>query len=108
MKTERVTCDGCGADLKHPRWYWLSLHPEGIRGHGAITRDHHFCDLSCIDQWRGREQMIALSWHKWMENGGAEPGIVGGFVEAPPEEHQRLRAEFEAAALAAFPMRRQG
>ena len=108
MKTERITCDGCGADLKPPRRYWLSLHPEGVHRAGAIMRDHHFCELGCLDQWRSRGQHIALAWHEWRESRVVVRGNLRCHPPPTEEERAEVAAEFEAAALAAFPMRRVG
>jgi hypothetical protein len=97
MKTERVTCDGCGGDLTHAarhKMVWVLHH--------RITRelpnydDNHFCDAACLDQWSGRETFRAGLWKKWRSE------------ECVPADSAELRDEFEAAALAAFPMRRVG
>lgn len=68
MRTETVTCDQCGADLSTgaPPRYRLALRPEWVPprpGPGGvvslpvvhvsppITRDCHFCGLSCLKKW---------------------------------------------------------
>lgn len=70
MKSEKVTCDGCGADLTtraNSVDYRLILASESKPGYGpgaytdmmiypAIERAHHFCGLSCLDRWRDRER----------------------------------------------------
>lgn len=71
----RVFCDGCEADISGTSWSheeyvvlttaskvpWYTLearnqyggvmYPEA-RG-SALGRDYHFCNLTCLDAWRG-------------------------------------------------------
>jgi hypothetical protein len=97
MKTERVTCDGCGADLAYAARHnmmWALQHR--VTREFPTYEDNHFCDLACLDQWSGRTKFRAGLWKKWRDDG------------CLPADSTELRAEFEAAALAAFPMRRQG
>ena len=58
---EKITCDGCGADLsdKGPTalGYRLVLAAEYIltdkfsHGPPPIAGRFHFCDIKCLDQW---------------------------------------------------------
>src|SRR6185312_9710099 len=130
-KTE-FTCDGCGEDLTYTgncEDYYLvvtygSKQPwyvkEGLRG-GAVTsmaksppvdRDYYFCDLKCLDYWRSRrhhfEKLTATWWDQWKAERGTpdRDGKIRSYP-CPAEETWKARnAEFEAAALVAFPMSR--
>lgn len=131
--THKITCDGCGADMTYTGNsvdYYLRLTTgspqswymkEGRNG-GAVTDmmiyppikgDHHFCGLECLDRWRGREKHRAGLWRDWHEkwreeHGSKDPtGRVHSWRSPPDEITQPLKAEFEAAALAAFPMSRR-
>ena len=66
MKVEKITCDYCEKDLtetgKTPK-YRLSLRAEelphntamihAVMIHPPISREHHLCNLGCLDKWMG-------------------------------------------------------
>lgn len=129
-KTVKITCDGCGRDLTYTGNcvdYRLVLAPENkaiYPGAGAVTdvilsppvkRPFYFCDLSCLDHWRSRENHKAALHHaaleKWIDERGTREGVNGAtytsFPSRPREQQKQLDAEFTAAALAAFPMKNQ-
>lgn len=126
MKTEEVTCDGCGADLTtrtNSVDYRLVLASESKPGRGAgfytdmmkyppVKRTHHFCTLSCLDHWRDRERHCNDLWRAWMDKWKEEHGTkredgrIQSYPGVPEETRKACVAEFEAAALEAFPMSR--
>jgi hypothetical protein len=67
VKTVKVTCDGCGADLttrSNSVDYRLVLFAENKPGNGSgvytdmgigppVDRTYYFCRLDCMDRWRG-------------------------------------------------------
>jgi hypothetical protein len=129
MRVEKVTCDGCGHDLTtrtNSVDYRLVLASESKPGYGpgvytdmgiypAVERAHHFCDLACLDRWRGRANHKMALWKacyaKWQEEHGTRhEGLNGASYWAypgmPEETRKANDAEFEAAALEAFPMAR--
>lgn len=131
MKNVQVTCDGCGADLTtrtNIEDYRLVLTSESKPGYGsgaytamgiypAVDRAHHFCDLACLDHWSGRRLHRSALWREWnerwrQEKGTKRPNMLGseGFTwsyPVPPDDVRAARdAEFDAAALAAFPMQK--
>lgn len=126
MRTEKVICDGCGADLttrSNSVDYRLVLASEGKPGYGpgaytdmmiypAIDRAHHFCDLRCLDHWRSREHHESALWREWHDRWKEEHGTkdatgrIRSYPSTPEDVRKTRAAEFEAAALAAFPMSR--
>lgn len=127
MQKIEINCDGCGHDLTYTGNcvdYRLVLGNESkptYPGARAVTamgisppvdRAHHFCGLDCLDHWRDRARHRNKLWQDWHEQWKSEHGhkSADGRVmswPSPPEERRKeLAAEFEAAALAAFPMRR--
>ena len=121
MKTEKVTCDGCGADLTRRTNsvdYRLVLASESKPGHGsgfytdmmiypAIQRAHHFCDLACLDHWRGRERKYNALWREDRDSRATKVGDrVYSYTELSEEDRAVKDAEFLSTALAAFPMER--
>jgi len=125
MRRETVTCDGCGFDLSvrtNSVDYRLVLDSEGKPGHGAgfytdmlvyppVARSFHFCGLECLDRWRARElYRSTLSrdwWDRWKsDNGTMIDGVIRSYPLPKDDERKVREAEFEAAALAAFPMTR--
>jgi hypothetical protein len=129
MKTEKVECDGCGADLTtrtNIEDYRLVLASESKPGYGAgvytcmgiypaIDRSHHFCNLPCLDHWSARRHhRNALSrdwWEKWKAKHGTEhKGMFEGGKSSwsypvPPDDVQKARdAEHDASALVAYPI----
>lgn len=130
MRIETVTCDGCGSDLTtrtNSVDYRLVLAPESKPGHGdgfytammiypPLERTHHFCRLDCLDLWRDRQRYLGSLWNEWWEKWREEKGVAimgldeercgTAFEEEPSEElRTSLRKEYEAAALAKFPMK---
>lgn len=126
MRTEQITCDGCGHDLttrSNSVDYRLVLAAESKPGYGSgfytgmmiyppVDRAHHFCALSCLDHWRSRENCEADLWRGWWDKWKAEKGNVspdGRCTSYPtPPEDERLAAgeTFKSMALAEFPMER--
>lgn len=124
-KTVRVTCDGCGSDLttrSNSVDYRLVLAAQSKPGYGPgfytdmmiyppVDRAYYFCGLGCLDHWRDREHHENALWEAWMdswkeENGSKnEDGSISSYPEPPQETREACKAEFEAAALAAFPMK---
>ncbi len=128
-----ISCDGCGRDIAYTgnsEDYYLVLGydakspwylKEGLRG-GVVTdmaiappldRQHHFCDLICMDHWSNRRRHLESLWRDWHKRWEAENGTDYGdgdgsrLCPVPAEDIRRNRqAEFETAALAAFPMDR--
>lgn len=103
--------------------YRLVLASESKPGGGAgfytdmmiyppVERVHHFCGLGCLDLWRDRARHRAAARKEWGEQwkqahvtSRHADGRIFSY-EAPPEEViSSVEAEFEAAALAAFPMK---
>lgn len=123
-KTVTVTCDGCGRDLTTRTNcvdYRLVLAAEGKPGHGdgfytaamiypPVDRAYYFCALKCLDHWRSREHHKAdlwKTWHeKWKDEHGTrdEEGRIWSYPCTPEDLRVKLNAQFEAAALVAFPM----
>lgn len=123
MKTVEIKCDGCGIDLTDAGAmpiYRLVLSAEAVANSGNvlysvavqpdIKRHHHFCGLTCLDLWRDRALFRSKMWREWNEKWKAEHGTKDEngriwFYPSPPEDVRLARdTEFEAAALAAFPM----
>ena len=126
-KIVRVTCDGCGHDLttrSNSVDYRLVLAAESKPGYGAgaytdmmidppVDRTYYFFDLGCLDHWRGRSNHKAALWRqqqeKWIDKRGTRKGVNGAAYTSYPgmaeKMRERLDAEFETAALAAFPMK---
>ena len=127
-KLVKITCDGCGRDLttrSNSVDYRLVLGAESKPGYGdgaytammiypPVDRTYYFCDLQCLDCWRGREnhknELRKAWWDKWKnENGTKHEEAFGGCVFSYPEPSLETRVaceeEFETAALAAFPMK---
>ena len=120
-----VTCDGCGCDIttrSNMVDYRLVLCSESKPGNGAgvytamhipepIARAHYFCRMPCLDLWRDRERHEAKLWADWWEKWKAAKGEkLGERMYSYPEPSQEIRAacraQFEADALAAYPMQR--
>lgn len=123
MKTVEIKCDACGGDLTDAGsmpTFRLSLQAEAVANsgnfmyaiavHPELRRTYHFCRLNCLDLWRDRERLRAkLSrewWEKWRNEHGTkdESGRVRSYPTPPDDVFQAAKAEFESAALAAFPM----
>lgn len=128
MRNEKVTCDGCGADLttrSNSVDYRLVLSSETKPVYGAgcytdmmiyppVERTYHFCLLGCLDHWRDRERFEGKLWKEWNDRWKAErgtrvEGLGGGSVVSYPAPPQQLldecKVKFEAAALEAFPLK---
>ena len=123
MRTETVTCDGCGADLTRRTNtvdYRLVLSSEDKRGYGggfytdvlirpSIEQPHHFCVLSCLDKWRDRQRHYDKLWaechDKWVAERGTKTHNVTSWPTMPQTVRDTYDAEFKAAALALFPMK---
>lgn len=126
MRIETVTCDGCGADLtvtSNMVDYRLLLASENKPGYGggaytamgkypAIGRDHHFCNLECMDHWRSREKRYASLFESkldgWIGEKGTRTERSSSFPEPPPEIRKAWKDECRAAADAEFPMKHKG
>lgn len=125
MRDEKITCDGCGADLTtrcNSVDYRLVLGSESKPGYGPgvytdmmiyppIDRTHHFCIMSCLDLWRDREKYASNLWQEWWTEWKADHGTKheGGmtfYPEPPKDLRDTCDAEFKAAALVAFPIAR--
>lgn len=126
MRTEKVTCDGCGHDLttrSNIEDYRLVLASESKPGYGAgaytcmairppIERTHHFCTLRCLDHWRDRERYRAKLWREWNEKWKDEHGTkdasgqVTSWTSPPDDVRAERAAQFEATALEKFPVTR--
>jgi hypothetical protein len=123
MRTERVTCDGCGADLTtrtNMVDYRLVLASESKPGHGegfytamgiypTINRAHHFCGLACLDLWRDRERhsnkLVGANFNKWRAaHETVHPGGMRSYTEPPEETRKAWCDEARAAALEAYPL----
>lgn len=123
MKIVKVTCDGCDKDLttrSNSVDYRLVLAAESKPGHGEgfytammiyppVDREYYFCGLQCLDHWRDREhhnnQLWEVWWRKWKEEHGTKHESGYSYPSPPEEMRIACEAEFEAAALAAFPMK---
>jgi len=123
-KTAKITCDGCGADLtftSNCEDYYLSLGSFSKRSLGgfvtavaispAITHDHHFCSLLCLDHWTDRrrhfDSLLASWWRNWKdERGSTDHNGTRSFREPGRETRESRESEFQAAALLAFPLER--
>jgi hypothetical protein len=127
VKNEQVTCDGCGHDLTvrtNSVDYRLVLGSESKPGYGSgaytdmmiyppIDRTHHFCNLQCLDHWRDREHHYEKAYRDRSEAWRAprttvHPGGSRSYPSPPAELSDAWEAESRAAALAAFPLERQG
>ena len=126
MRDEKITCDGCGADLttrSNSVDYRLVLGSESKPGYGAgvytdmmiyppIDRTHHFCGIGCLDHWRDREHYSSNLWRVWWDKWKAEHGTkddmgrIRSYPSPSDDVTKPLGKGFEAAALAAFPMER--
>lgn len=87
LASERKPHDGSGVATD------MMIYP-------AIRRSHHFCGLTCLDHWRARGRHVEKLWEEWAKS--KEYTALYG------DGRKAKAAEFEAAALAAFPMRRAG
>ena len=125
MRDEKITCDGCGSDLttrSNSVDYRLVLGSESKPGYGAgvytdmmiyppIDRTHHFCDLGCLDHWRGREleynRLRKDRSDQWAETYGTkdDDGRVRSYPCPPEAILETWRTECRAAALTAFPIK---
>jgi hypothetical protein len=126
-KIVKVTCDGCGHDLttrSNSVDYRLVLCTESKPGYGAgaytdmviyppVDRSYYFCGLGCLDHWRARENHQSGLWKAWSDDwkeknytSRRDDGRVLSYSSAPQELRDARKAEFEAAALAAFPLER--
>lgn len=124
-QTVKVTCDGCGHDIttrSNSVDYRLVLAAESKPGYGSgvytdmmiyppVDRAYYFCGLQCLDHWRAREHhRQALSkawWDRWRDEHGTKSadGRITSYPMAGAEVTQPLEAQWEAEALAAFPMK---
>ena len=125
-KTVQIICDGCAHDITttgNCEDYRLVLLAESKPGYGGgaytsmaisppVDRAFYFCGLQCLDHWRGRKHHEAALWKEWNakwkeERGTRKPdGSIYSYPCPPHETTAALHAEFERAALAAFPMKR--
>ena len=122
MKTVEIKCDACGCDLTvrtNSMDYRLVLAAESKPGYGSgtytdmmiwppVDRAYHFCDLTCLDKWRDRERhknKLRANWlDEWKkEHGTWENGRCRSYPSPPDEGRAEREAEYQAAALAAFP-----
>jgi hypothetical protein len=124
MRSEMITCDGCGDDISATNNsvdYRLALESDRKRpgGPGACTdmvgyppveRSHHFCNLPCLDLWRARElhYEAAMRTHldAWSEHEGYrdESGHIRAFPILPQNTLKEWKAEARQEALEAHPM----
>jgi hypothetical protein len=123
MKTEKVICDGCGADLTvrtNIEDYRLVLASESKPGYGAgvytcmgkypaVDRTHHFCGLKCLDQWRDHERHYSKLMRdlndKWKaEHGSRDMGGFRSWPSPPDEVSNEWRRECQTAADSMFPL----
>ncbi|WP_027578518.1 hypothetical protein [Bradyrhizobium sp. Ai1a-2] len=124
MKTIEIKCDGCGADITSTGNcfdYRLALVVEtrAVQGPSVtamavslpLDRDHHYCGINCLDQWRDRKRYEAKLWSDWNQQWKEEYATrdpsrrILAWQSPPREILDARRSEFEAAALAAFPMK---
>lgn len=124
-RTTEIICDGCGADLTYTgncEDYYLVVKSASKLSRGGfvtemakyppIKREHDFCDLVCLDHWRARRHHFeALSrdwWNSWKAEHGTKDanGRIFSYPEAPRQLVAERNEEFEATALAAYPMAR--
>jgi hypothetical protein len=124
-RTTEITCDGCATDITYTRncedYYLVVTHgSKQSRGivltlvakQPPVDRDYYFCDLKCLDHWRARkhhfEQASSEWWERWKDEHGSRDrdGKIRSFPCPPREITDARNADFEAAALAAFPMSR--
>lgn len=122
MRTETVKCDACQTDLTvrtNSVDYRLVLGSEAKPGYGSgvytdmmkypsVDRDYHFCGLSCLDKWRDRERhknKLRSEWHEaWkQEHGTKHTDGMWSYPSAGSDGREVREAEYEAAALAAYP-----
>ncbi len=135
MRTEQITCDGCGDDNvaftgNCNDWY-LQLANVSCdhRGNGAVTmmnlsppidRTAHFCSLKCLDLWRSRDLLRTKLWKEWHDEWReahkptAPSGYAGtsmkpfySYTEAPDDVRAATSARIEVAVMAAFPLKEQ-
>ena len=123
MRTEQVICDGCGADLTtrtNSVDYRLVLMSEPKPGSGSgfytdmmiypdVDLEHHFCGLDCLDLWMSREKLEATLSREWYERWADEKGTTFGnemrsYPSPPKEMMDKLKLEWKAAALRAYPV----
>lgn len=125
MREEKVTCDGCGADLTvrtNSMDYRLVLDSENKPGYGAgfytdmyiypsVERAHHFCGLGCLDRWRDRERMhgklMGEKLASWKREHGTKWAGGESYPEPPKDVRAAWSAESRAAADGAFPLGKQ-
>ena len=127
-KTVKITCDGCGYDLttrSNSVDYRLVLAAESKPSYGAgaytdmmiyppVDRSYYFCGLGCLDHWRSRERYSNALRHErydeWASEHGTKDndGRVRSYPSPPQEILGAWESEWEAAALAAFPMKSTG
>jgi hypothetical protein len=119
----KITCDGCGADLTSTGNcvdYRLALRNESMPTRGgfvtamgkypAMDNNAHFCGLACLDLWTDRRRhydaLMSKWWEAWKDEHGTKSadGRITSYPGSPPADRDERIAEFEAAALAAFPM----
>ena len=126
-KTVHIICDGCSRDITttaNCEDYRLVLSSESKQGYGGgsytmmaisppVDRTFYFCDLPCLDQWRSRAHHEGAAWKvwwdKWKDKRGTKntDGRIFLYPSPPQETTDACRAEFKAAALAAFPMEKR-
>jgi hypothetical protein len=123
----QIICDGCGIGIAYTRncvGYRLALKVESRAKHPEVRvftmmgvfppleRDHHFCNLSCLGHWIDRRRYLDNLWHdwwgQWRELHGRRDatGKLGSYPAPDSEVTASKKAEFEAAALRAYPMRK--
>jgi hypothetical protein len=126
MRFEKITCDGCGADLttcSNSVDYRLVLYSEEKPGYGdgfytcmmiypPVDRQYHFCGLHCLDRWRDRERLFAKlrkeRSDQWAEERGTKiDGRIISYPRPPTEVLKEWESECRAAADQAFPLGRR-
>lgn len=124
MREEKVTCDGCGADLttrSNSVDYRLVLASESKPGYGPgaytdmmkyppVDRTHHFCNLACLDHWRSHEncyaKLMSERWAQWKNEHGREDddGRVRSYPCPPGETSDGWKTSARKEADKQFPL----
>lgn len=128
VETNKIECDECSRNLTYTgncEDYYIVLGnaSKSSRNAGIVTlmaispplkRTHHFCGLTCLDQWRDRARYREKLWTEWSDRWRDEhghkskDGRVMSWPSAPDEIREAQKVKIDKAALFALPVQNRG